>query len=49
MVRDAGDHSIYDGGDLYYDADGRGAAAARLFAMLAGVPVIAAPDFFIIA
>ena len=47
---DPGDRIIYDSssGELYFDADGSGAGAARLFAVLAGAPTVAAADFFVI-
>jgi serralysin len=50
-AHDAGERILYDNGtgNLYYDADGTGAAAAKLFATLSSVPTIAASDFFIVA
>ena len=47
---DAGDRIIYNStsGDLYFDADGMGGAAARLFATLTTHPVITVADFFIV-
>jgi Ca2+-binding RTX toxin-like protein len=47
--RDASDRVIYDDstGNLYYDADGSGADAARLVATLVGAPVLAATDIAI--
>ena len=50
-AHDATDRIIYDDGtgNLYYDADGTGAAAAKLFATLAGAPAVTAADFFIVA
>jgi Ca2+-binding RTX toxin-like protein len=51
VAHDADDRIVYDAviGNLYYDADGTGAVAAKLFATLAGAPAITAADFFIIA
>ena len=50
-AHDATDRIIYDAGtgNLYYDADGTGALAAKLYATLTGAPALAAADFFIIA
>jgi Ca2+-binding RTX toxin-like protein len=50
-AHDATDRIVYDTGtgNLCYDADGTGAAGARLFAVLAGAPAISAADFFVIA
>jgi Ca2+-binding RTX toxin-like protein len=47
----ANDRIIYNSttGNLYYDPDGTGAAAATLFASLSNTPTITAADFFIIA
>jgi len=45
---DANDYLIYDAGALYYDADGSGAGAAVQFALLSGVPTLAASDFIIV-
>lgn len=47
---DAEDRIVYDSdtGNLYYDADGNGAAGATLFARLTGAPAISAADFLII-
>ena len=52
-VRAAGDRSdriIYNetNGNLYYDRDGTGDAAAKLFATLAGAPGIDETDFFVV-
>lgn len=35
-------------GQLYYDADGNGASAAELIAMLQGAPGVAATDVWVI-
>jgi Ca2+-binding RTX toxin-like protein len=48
-AQDAGDRILYDQGKLYYDPDGTGAAAATLFATLAGTPSITNADFLIVA
>jgi Ca2+-binding RTX toxin-like protein len=50
-ARDASDRIIYNetNGNLYYDADGTGAAAPKLFATLAGAPAIDASNFLIVA
>jgi Ca2+-binding RTX toxin-like protein len=47
---DADDRIIYDQslGALYYDADGNGAGAAVLFAVLDNAPVLTASDFQVI-
>ena len=47
---DADDRIIYDGatGQLFYDADGNGAMAAQLFAVLQGAPTLTASDFLVI-
>jgi Ca2+-binding RTX toxin-like protein len=47
---DANDRVIYDTatGNLYYDADGSGAGAAQLFAVLDGAPTLTAADFGVI-
>ena len=47
---DAGDRIIYDraSGNLWFDADGTGAGAKILFAVLANQPVIDAGDFIVI-
>jgi Ca2+-binding RTX toxin-like protein len=49
-AHDAEDRIGYNSntGNLYYDADGSGGAAATLFATLTGAPGIAAADFLII-
>ena len=49
-AHDADDRIVYDSatGQLFYDADGNGAGAQVLFAMLTGAPVIAASDFQVI-
>jgi hypothetical protein len=49
VAHDADDRIVYDAvmGNLYYDADGTGAVAAKLFATLTGAPAITAADFFI--
>ena len=49
-ARDADDRIIYDRatGQLYYDADGSGAGAQILFAIVSGAPVISASDFTVI-
>jgi Ca2+-binding RTX toxin-like protein len=46
---DTSDRIIYDttAGDLYYDRDGTGAAAAVKFAVLSGAPTISENDFFV--
>jgi Ca2+-binding RTX toxin-like protein len=51
MAADSGDRIIYNetNGNLYYDPDGTGAAAAKLFAILAGAPAIDQTDFLIVA
>jgi Ca2+-binding RTX toxin-like protein len=48
---DSGDRIIYNEttGNLYYDPDGTGAAAAKLFAILAGAPSIDASNFLIVS
>ena len=52
-AHDDTDRIIYDKteGDIYYDPDGTGVAAATLFATLAGAPppLVTAADFFIVA
>ena len=47
---DADDRIIYNQtlGALYYDADGNGAGAKVLFAILDGAPVLTAGDFTVI-
>ena len=47
---DADDRFIYDAaaGQLYYDADGNGAGAQVLFAVLDGAPALTASDFQVI-
>ena len=47
---DADDRIIYNSttGQLYFDADGSGAGAAVLFAILQGAPAITASDFTVI-
>jgi len=50
--QDASDRIIYDTttGNIYYDADGTGAATAKLFATLTTHPgTLTAVDFFIVA
>ena len=49
-AHDADDRIIYDNatGNLFYDADGNGATAAVLFAVLDSHPVITASDFTVI-
>jgi len=49
-AHDTDDRIIYDraAGKLYYDADGSGAGAQILFAIVSGAPVIAASDFQVI-
>ncbi|MFM7274448.1 MAG: calcium-binding protein, partial [Gammaproteobacteria bacterium] len=48
-AQDADDRIVYDTstGTLYYDADGKGGAAAVAFAVLSGSPSIAAGDILI--
>jgi serralysin len=50
-AHDANDRIIYNSstGNLFYDADGLGGAAAMRFATLAGAPTISAADFFVVA
>ena len=50
-AHDATDRILYDAGtgNLYYDADGTGAAVAKVFATLTGMPAITAADLFILA
>ena len=50
-AQDAEDRIVYNSatGNLYYDPDGTGAAAATLFAKLAGAPAITHADFVIVA
>ena len=47
---DTDDRILYDGatGQLFYDADGSGAMAAQLFAILQGAPTLTASDFQVI-
>jgi Ca2+-binding RTX toxin-like protein len=49
-AQDADDRIVYDAatGNLYFDADGSGAGAQILFAILDGHPPLAASDFFVI-
>jgi len=48
---DADDRILYDTstGNLYYDADGTGGGAVKLFAILTTKPLITADDFLIVA
>ena len=48
---DATDRVVYNttDGSLYYDADGAGGAASRLFGILAGAPGLTAGDFVVMA
>ena len=48
-AQDAEDRILYNLGNLYYDPDGTGAAAAKLFATLAAPPSITHADFLIVA
>ncbi|HEX6735670.1 MAG TPA: hypothetical protein VF096_12735, partial [Azonexus sp.] len=49
VAADSDDYVLYDNsnGDLYYDADGSGAAAAVQFAKLIGVPTLSVADFIV--
>jgi Ca2+-binding RTX toxin-like protein len=49
-AQDAGDRVIYNtsNGQLWYDADGNGAAAANLIATLVGAPALAATDIEVV-
>ena len=49
--QDPTDRVVYNtsDGSLYYDADGAGGAAARLFGILAGAPGLTAGDFVVMA
>lgn len=51
VAQDAEDRILYDSatGNLYYDPDGTGAAAAKLFATLTALPAVTQADFLIIA
>ena len=50
-AHDSTDRIIYNSatGNLYYDADGTGAASMKLFATLTGTPALTEADFFILA
>lgn len=49
VAQDSEDRILYASGNLYYDPDGTGAAAAKLFATLAAAPAVTHADFLVIA